>query len=146
MEMLKGAKTTVTVAVAAMMAVLAGCQSPVTAGAHGKVSVSGDSIINATLAVDNPAFARHISLTDVRTRLLPNGLLQVQAVLQSTDRRDYSVQYKFRWFDETGMEITGTGHEPWMTAVVHGGETISAIGVSPQSGVAAVAVAVRQAP
>ena len=67
------------VAVAFSAAFLTGCQSPVSSGARTAVSVAGDTIIAASLSVDNPSLVRHIAMTGVRTRLLANGLLEAQA-------------------------------------------------------------------
>lgn len=126
-------------------AMLAGCQSPVSSGARAAVNVSGDAIIAASLSSDNSALARHIALTGVRTRLLANGLLEAQASIESNDRRDYLIQYKFRWFDEAGMEIPNVGQEPWIVATVHGGEILNAIGVAPRKNVAGLTVSIRKA-
>lgn len=133
------------VAVAFSATVLTGCQSPVSSGSRTAVSVAGDTIVAASLSVDNPSLARHIAMTGVRTRLLANGLLEVQAALESNDKRDYLIQYKFRWFDDAGMEIPNVGQEPWVVATVHGGEILNAIGVAPRQNIAGLTVSVRKA-
>lgn len=126
-------------------AMLAGCQSPVSSGARAAVNVTGDAIIAASLSSDNPSLARHIALTGVRTRLLPNGLLEAQASIESNDKRDYLIQYKFKWFDDAGMEIPNVGQEPWVVAMVHGGEILNAIGVAPRQNIVGLTVSVRKA-
>ena len=127
----------------AAAAILAGCQSPVTSGMHASVAVDGEVAIDASLATDNSGVARHVSLVGVSTQLLGNGLLKVQARLASNDHRDYSVQYKFRWYDAHGMEIAA-GTRPWLPLVIHGGEIVQPEGVSPAQGVTAVVVEVRK--
>ncbi len=131
------------VAACAAVAILVGCQSPITSGMHTAVAVDGDVVINASLSTDNSGVARHVSLVGVTTKLLGNGLLKVQAQLASNDHRDYNVQYKFRWYDAHGMEIAG-GTRPWLHVTIHGGEITSPEGVSPAPGVSAVVVEVRK--
>jgi uncharacterized protein YcfL len=131
------------VAACAAAVILAGCQSPVTSGMRASVAVDGDVAINASLDTDNSSVARHVSLVGVSTQLLDNGLLKVQARIASNDHRDYTVQYKFRWYDAHGMEIAGNSR-PWAPITIHGGEIVQAEGVSPKPGVAAVIVEVRK--
>lgn len=131
------------VAVCAAAAIFAGCQSPITSGTQASVAVNGDVAIDASLTTDNSGVARHVSLVGVSTKLLGNGLLKVQARLQSNDHRDYKVQYKFRWYDANGMEIAA-GTRPWIPLVIHGGEIVQPEGVSPQAGVTGVVVEVRK--
>lgn len=109
----------------------AGCQSPVSSGVSSRVVVTGDRIVDASLKTDNPGVARHVALSGATTRRLPDGRLQVQALLESTDHRDYAIQYLFRWFDESGMEPKFAGERPWMQATIHGGEIFRAEAVSP---------------
>lgn len=126
----------------ASVALLAGCQSPVTSGMRASVAVDGDVAIDASLATDNSGVARHVSLVGVTTHLLGNGMLRVQARLASNDHRDYTVQYKFRWYDASGMEMGG--QSPWLPLTIHGGELVQPEGVSPMAGVASVVVQVRK--
>lgn len=116
---------------AAVLLTAAGCQSPVTSGVSSRVVVSGDRVIDASLRIDHPGVARHVALAGAQTRLTSDGFLRVIAQLESTDHRDYAVQYKFRWFDEAGMEVTYGGERPWQQATIHGGETFPASAVSP---------------
>jgi uncharacterized protein YcfL len=130
-------------AICAAAAFLAGCQSPVTSGMNASVAVDGDVAINATLSTDNLGVSRHVSLVGVSTQLLANGLLKVQARLASNDHRDYAVQYKFRWYDASGMEIAA-GTRQWLPLTIHGGEIVQPEGISPTAGVAALVVEVRK--
>lgn len=129
---------------ASALLLLQGCQSPVTSGVSTAVAVTGDRIVEASLQVDDRGVARHVSLVGATTQLLPNGLLRVQARLASTDRRDFKIQYRFRWFDEAGMEVTTGGGSPWIVVVLHGGEDVPLSGVSPLPDVSAFTVAVRR--
>lgn len=127
----------------AAAALLVGCQSPHSAGQRGLVSVVGDRVVNASLETSDKGLARHVSLVGFNTQLLPNGLLKAEARLGSTDHRDYSIQYKFRWFDAAGMEITTGDGAPWLPIVIHGGESVPATATSPLPGVTAVTVSIR---
>lgn len=129
--------------VCAILALGAGCLAPSTAGQQTTVQVDGDRVISAELRTDSPWAARHVALSGVTTALLPNGLLQVQAHLTSTDKRDVALQYKFRWYDVRGMEIEAGAERPWQQATLHGGEGFRANGVAPSDSVATVVVAVR---
>lgn len=136
-------KQVILVTLAASIALGAGCQSPVTSGFSSRVAVSGDRIIDASLKTDNPGVARHVALASAQTQLTSDGFLKVIAQLASTDHRDYAVQYKFRWFDETGMEVTFGGERPWQQATIHGGETFPAVAVSPIRAPSAFVVQLR---
>ena len=127
----------------AAAALLAGCQSPHSAGQRGLVSVVGDQVVNASLETSDKGLARHVSLTGFTTQMLPNGLLKAEARLGSTDHRDYSVQYKCRWFDAAGMEVTDDGGVPWLPLIIHGGDSEPATAVAPRAGMTAVVVSVR---
>ena len=141
---MKRKTTTAALFAASALLLLPGCQSPVTTGVSTAVSVSGDRIVDASLQVDDRGVARHVSLVGATTHLLPNGLLRVQARLASTDRREFRIQYRFRWFDEAGLEVTTGGGSPWIAAVLHGGEDIPLSGVSPRPDVSAFTVSVRR--
>lgn len=132
------------ISLAAGALLFAGCQSPRTSGQSSYVAVDGDRVIEASLQIDNRALARHVIMTGAMTHLLPNGLLKVEARLCSTDNRDYSVQCKYRWFDETGMEITTGGGSPWIPVVIHGGESVPVTGVAPRPNVSGFTLSVRQ--
>lgn len=129
-------------AACAAAAMLAGCQSPVSSGMRAAVAVDGDVAVDASLATDNSGVARHVALVGVTTHLMDNGMLRVQARLSSNDHRDYTVQYKFRWYDANGMEMGGSS--PWLPITIHGGELVQPEGVSPMAGVSAVVVEVRK--
>lgn len=129
--------------VCAMLVLGAGCLAPSTAGQQSTIVVEGDRVISASLKTDSPWAARHVALSGATTALLPNGLLQVQAHLTSTDKRDYALQYKFYWYDVRGMEIKADAERPWQQATIHGGEGFRANGVAPSDSVATVVIAVR---
>ena len=122
----------------------AGCQSPVTSGESMTVLTSGDRVVGASLRVDDPGVARHVSLTGATTALASDGFLHVQAHLTSTDHRDYAVQYKFRFFDANGMQVFGPDR-PWQVAMLHGGEDFRADAVAPALNVASFIVMLRPA-
>ena len=121
-----------------------GCQSPVTSGAATHVAVDGDRILEASLQIDDRGLARHVSLVGATTQMLPNGMLRVQARLASTDRRDFKVQCRYRWFDAAGFEVETGGGAPWVPIVLHGGEDVPVSGVAPRPDVSAFAISVRR--
>jgi uncharacterized protein YcfL len=123
--------------------IMAGCQTPVTSGQYSKIHVSGDQIIQASLQTDNLALSRHVSVVGVNTKLLSNGLLKAEASIGSTDHRDYSIYYKFYWYDNDGMEMKVGDGEPWMFKQLHGGEFVTVTSVAPFKGAASLKVAIR---
>ena len=131
----------ITLAAGALL--LAGCQSPHSSGQSSFVAVEGDQVVSASLQIDDAGLSRHVVLTGATTQLLRNGLLRVESRLCSTDHRDYSVQCKYRWFDDAGMEITTGGGSPWIPVFLHGGESVPVPGVSPRPGVTGFTLSVR---
>ncbi len=60
------------------------------------------------------------------------GLLKIQAKLVNSTTGFRSVNYKFVWIDENGMEIPSS---PWKTVTLEGGESkyVSAVAASPKA-------------
>lgn len=62
-----------------------------------------------------------------------SGLLKIQVEIVNSSTAYRSVNYKFSWFDENGMEVSSVT-SPWGTINIEGGETkyISAVAPSPR--------------
>lgn len=133
-----------TLCLLALCATFCGCiSSQNTAGQSAKVSISGDRVIDAELVINSPWVARHVALTGVTTKVLDNGLLKAQIHLTSTDKRDYAIQYKVKFFDYNGMEIKDAFSRPWQQATLHGGEDFQGEAVASSGNVASLQVFVR---
>ncbi len=62
------------------------------------------------------------------------NLLKVQAKIVNSTVAQRSINYKFSWFDQNGMEIESP-NTPWSTLILEGGESgyISSVAPSPNA-------------
>ena len=107
---------------------LLGCYSATrTSGVE--LSASADGAVWDSTAHDW-ALEQYLDLGKPVTKRLETGLLQVQVPIQNTSRRDFTYQYQFRWFDESGLELL-QGQQAFRTVTIAGYNTVMLQGVSP---------------
>ena len=104
------------------LSLLCGCMVP--------QDTSGVVVVNSRLYVYNPAFAVNVAFVQDAIKRTPEGFLQVQTTVQSTNRDDWHCQYRFVWFDMNGMMQTHAP-SPWRPCVLHGAQTTVLEVVSP---------------
>lgn len=83
------------VAVAALALALAGCIT----------NTSGERVEDSRVIVDNGMFAAHVRSLGQVCRQTKSGFMEVQVELQNDDTCDFSMLYRFQWFDADGMLI-----------------------------------------
>lgn len=103
--------------------VLTACSMGRTAGisvdSHTQKVVFGDNVLGHQLSVD-----------DIRTKE-NNGLLKGVVALTSNYVGDQNLQYRFYWYDQQGLEVSGSD-APWRIFVVRGFDKVSIQGIAPK--------------
>ena len=76
---------------------------------------------------DDASFARLIEVEHVGISRTDLGFLRASVIMRSLQAKDLKILYKFKWFDDKGMEIH-PGERPWEKKTVTGneGETLAA--------------------
>ena len=107
------------VALAAVIG-LAGCANNTAGlqvdGANQRV-LFGDHVLGSRLRIDD--------ITTTQTNGHARGVVR----LISEYNGDQSIQYRFYWYDDYGLEVN-INPAPWKQVVIHGGETVSLSEVS----------------
>ncbi len=70
---------------------------------------------NNEFIVNNIPLDYKVSIVGFNSRFL-NDLLQVQVDLQNHKQELYELEYRIRWFDNTGFEID---HTPWLPLTIN---------------------------
>lgn len=114
---------------------LLGCVLAVAAGAGCLCGPKTGGVVaeGGRLMVEEPSFAKNVSLmvhAPVRTE---DGFLHAQATIKNRNRTDFRCQYQFVWFDEAGMAMKHA-RTPWRPLVLHGRETKELDAVAPFAG------------
>lgn len=83
--------------------------------------------------ITDDALDRYAYVAGVNESFVSGNLLKIQVELVNSGVAYRSVNYKFTWIDENGMEIE-SATAPWGTVVLEGGESkfISAVASSPK--------------
>ncbi|WP_028766965.1 YcfL family protein [Shewanella fidelis] len=114
--------------------VVAAC-APHTAG------VMADS--NGQVRVDNNSFAREVQVANIMAR--PEaGFLRGTGTIISQVSTDLRLQYKFTWFDVSGMTIDDEGVS-WKSVKLHGKQQLQVSAVAPNANAARFELYVRKA-
>ena len=110
-------------AIAAATLSLLGCASNTSGlkieGASQRV-IYGDNVLAGRLAIEDIS----TTIVDGRTR----GVVR----LVSKYKGDQSIQYRFYWYDDQGLEVN-TKRGPWRQLIIHGTEeaSISEVSINP---------------
>ncbi len=96
---------------------------------QGAKKMVNDKRIITDSGLDDFAYIAGVNETTVSGNLLK---IQVEIVNSSSVYK--SVNYKFSWFDESGMEVSGVT-APWGTINIEGGEKqfVSAVATTPKA-------------
>jgi uncharacterized protein YcfL len=104
-----------------VLLVLAGCAQPKTSG----IKVEGQT---QTVLFGDERMGKEISIEDIST-IDTNGHARAVVKLANTTSTDKTLQYRFYWYDEQGLEVN-TKQAPWKRLILRGDETISISEVS----------------
>ena len=94
----------------------------------GVVAGGGDGKQTYILA-DDPTIADQINVAAVEHRMV-GDLLQAHVTLKSNRDRSLRIQYRFSWYDATGVEIDA-GTKPYHDVVLEGRDAISVTSLAP---------------
>lgn len=70
-----------------------------------------------------------LTVTEVNAAMR-NGLLQAQVRAQNTSQHDLQMEYRFRWFDDKGMEVD-TRTAVWTQIGINAMEAVLMQGIAP---------------
>ena len=73
-------------------------------------------------------------IAGVNESIVSGNLLKIQVEIVNSSTAYRSVNYKFEWFDENGMDVSGVTSQ-WGTITLEGGESkfISAVATNPRA-------------
>lgn len=110
---------------------LAGCSTTAGVETTGKSSwdEQGTRTFEKNIVFNNSSLKRAIQIVDVKT-VMAADILRVQATLRSNERETLSLQYRFDWFDASGIEINSGGGS-WKPLILYGMENKSIQSVAP---------------
>ncbi|EJL6427350.1 YcfL family protein [Vibrio cholerae] len=77
---------------------------------------------------NDSALSKSLSIEDISTTAV-DGHTRGVVRLQSNQKSDVHVQYRFYWYDNDGLEVN-TKLSPWKTIILRGMETVSLTEVS----------------
>ena len=81
------------------------------------------------LVTNSSALASKVSILSMKSAMVGN-MMRMQAELKNNRRRNLSFEYKFKFYDENGMELAVDGR-PWTPIVINGGEVKSVQATAP---------------
>ncbi len=84
-----------------------------------------------------------VKVLDTRTRFI-NGLLQVNMEIESGYSNPYRLEYKFSWYDSSGMEVD-PARTAWIPIYLNGRETRTIQGLAPNPSAKTFKVKIREA-
>jgi uncharacterized protein YcfL len=94
---------------AVLGALLAGCASSSSQTAHKSASNVLKSVNNEFI-INNIPLDYKVSIVGYNSKFT-NNLLHASVDIQNHKQKRYLLEYRFRWFDETGFEV---GKTPWL--------------------------------
>jgi len=101
---------------------MAGCRSP-------SAGVTVESYPRNSITVNSKIFGGWFVVTEVAAAK-KNDLLQAQITVQNSTKDDAQVEYRFRWLDKNGMEIS-TPNAIWTQSSVAAKEKTRFRGIAP---------------
>ena len=125
------------IAAAALIAALGlvGCSTTAGVETTGKTSwdEQGARSLEKNVVFNNSGLKGDIQIVDVRSAMA-GDIMRAQATLRSKDRDTLPFQYRFDWYDASGLEIN-SGAGSWKPLVLYGREskTIQAVAPDPRA-------------
>lgn len=119
----------------------AGCANPGTTGIEAGGSVD-DAGLQQYIDVQNTKLGKGLAVTDVKTDLTGNNLMRATVTVQSKLNKTRNLQYKFAWFDDSGMEVE-IDKDPWNPLTINGKEKKTLQALAPNSAAKSFKVRVR---
>ncbi|GIU29160.1 YcfL family protein [Shewanella schlegeliana] len=98
---------------------------------------------NGAVRVDNSSFGKEVQVTNVMARP-EGGFLRGTGTIVSQVPTDLRLQYKFTWFDTSGMTIDDEGVS-WKSLKLHGKQQMQVSAVAPNATATRFELYVRKA-
>lgn len=110
---------------------LNGCSTTAGVAAGGKTVWNDDGAreLSKKVVFESSSLAGDLKVVDLQSALAGN-MMRAQATLKSKDRDTLSFQYRFDWYDASGMEIN-SGAGSWKPLIITGRETKTVQSVAP---------------
>ena len=99
-----------------------GCRTP-------SAGVTVESYPHNKISVNSKLFGGWMTVTEIAAAK-KNDLLQAQIAAQNTSTRDCQFEYRFRWLDKNGMEVS-TPMSTWVQVSVSAKEKALMRGIAP---------------
>ena len=120
-------------AAAALLATVSlnGCSTTAGVEASGKTvwNEEGARELSKKVVFESSRLAGDLKVIDMQSALAGN-MMRAQATLKSKDGDTLSFQYRFDWYDASGMEIN-SGAGSWKPLIITGRETKTVQSVAP---------------
>jgi uncharacterized protein YcfL len=108
---------------------VAGCQTTINSTEHAEPAGQRNLVAEKRLITDS-SLSRKVNIWAVNEQVGPGGLLTVQVELVNNTRSLQSFSYKFEWFDQQGMEVSGPA-TVFVPKQIEGKERIFVRGTAP---------------
>jgi uncharacterized protein YcfL len=114
---------------------LGGCSTTAGVETTGKTSwdEQGARTLEKNVVFNNSGLKGDIQIIDVKSAMA-GDIMRAQATLRSKDRDTLPFQYRFDWYDASGIEIN-SGSGSWKPLILYGREskTIQAVAPDPRA-------------
>jgi len=116
---------------AAALIGICGCKTSVNSVENAQKS-SPRNMVSDSRAITDNGLKKKVDIVGVNTAMTPGGLLKVQVELLNHTRAAQQFDYRFEWFDGSGMQVGGIDSAV-IASEIEGGEDkfISAIAPNP---------------
>ncbi|OGU17791.1 MAG: hypothetical protein A2076_10810 [Geobacteraceae bacterium GWC2_53_11] len=110
---------------------LVGCSTTAGVETTGKMSwdEQGARTLEKNVVFNNSGLKGDFQIVDVKSSMA-GDIMRAQATLRSKDRDTLPFQYRFEWYDNSGMEIN-SGAGSWKPLTLYGRESKTVQGVAP---------------
>ncbi len=110
---------------------VSGCKTTVNSVENAQKEGQRQMVSDSRVITDG-SLAKKVSIVGVNTGMTPGGLLKVQVELLNTTRSYQAFNYRFEWFDASGMQMNNIA-SALMPSTIEGKESkfISAVAPTP---------------
>ncbi len=127
------ATTSAAVLAAAMLCALSlgGCATTAAVEASGKRGWNDEGApeLLKKVQIENSSLNGRIEIVDLKSALA-GDLMSAQVLLRSKKSSELPLQYRFAWYDQQGMELSGNP-AAWNPLIIYAGELRTVRGVAP---------------
>ena len=114
---------------------LTGCSTTAGVEATGKMSWDdqGARTLDKNVQFNNSSLKGDIQIVDIKSTMA-GDIMRAQATLRSKDKDTLPFQYRFEWYEASGLEIN-SGAGSWKPLILNGREakTIQAVAPDPRA-------------